>query len=82
MARASNFMEIIPCVLSRVGGLENNLLIALVTNAEIEHAIYQIHPTKSSGLDGFNAGFFHHHWETMGGVVLGMVKNSFKLAEC
>ncbi|KAM2242622.1 hypothetical protein EV1_009536 [Malus domestica] len=36
-----------------------------------------MHPTKSPGPDGFNAGFFQHHWEIVGGVVLGMVKSFF-----
>ena len=56
-----------------MGSLENNLLVAPVLDVEIEHAIYQMHPTKSPGPDEFNVGFFNHHWETVGGVVLGMV---------
>ncbi|KAM1060770.1 hypothetical protein ACFX2B_025119 [Malus domestica] len=37
-----------------------------------------MYPTKSPGPDGFNAGFFQHHWETVGCVVIGMVKTFFQ----
>lgn len=57
--------------------MDNNLLIAPMTDMEIETALYQMYPTKSPGLDGFNAGFFQHHWETVGGMVIGMVKAFF-----
>lgn len=59
--RSTNFIEIILCVLSRVGRMENNLLIAKVTDTEIENAIYQMQPTKSPSPDGFIVGVFHHH---------------------
>lgn len=72
------FGDILPCVPCKVGVVNNNFLIAPVNDVEIENAIYQIHLTKSPGLDGFNAGFFQHHWETIGEVVMGMVKNYFQ----
>lgn len=75
--RPTNFLEILQCVLTRVGEMDNNLLITPVTDVEIEMAIYQMHPTKSPGLDEFNAGFYHHHSETVEGVVIGMVKSFF-----
>ena len=57
--------------------MENNILVAPVSDVEIETSIYQMHPTKSPGPDGFNAGVFQHNWETVGGEVLGMVKSFF-----
>lgn len=36
----------------------DNVLIASMADAEIENDIYQMHLTKSSGSDGFNANFF------------------------
>lgn len=74
----TGFQEIIDCVPCRVDQLDNNSLIALMTDMEIENALHQMHPTKSPGLDGFNVGFFQFHWETVGGVVLGMVKSFFQ----
>ncbi|XP_070665131.1 uncharacterized protein [Malus domestica] len=50
--------------------MDNNLLTATATDVEIETAIFQMDPTKSPGPDGFNAGFFHHHWEMVRGVVI------------
>ena len=72
------FDNVIQCMPSRVGSLENQILVAPVLDVEIEDAIYQMHPSKSLGPDGFNAGFFHHHWEVVGGVVIGMVKTFFQ----
>ncbi|KAM1398237.1 hypothetical protein ACFX2I_015708 [Malus domestica] len=77
MDRPLQFGEILQCVPTRVGEVDNAMLVAPVTDGEIEAAIYQMHPTKSPGPDGFNAGFYHHHWETVGAVVLGMVKSFF-----
>jgi len=37
-----------------------------------------MYPTESPGPDEFHAGFFQHHWETMGGGVIGMVKTFFQ----
>lgn len=76
--QSASFTEIMPRVPSKVKEMDNNLLIAQVINAEIEKAIYQMHPTKSLGLDGFNVGFFHHHWEMVRGMVMGMVKSFFQ----
>ncbi|KAB2622357.1 ribonuclease H protein [Pyrus ussuriensis x Pyrus communis] len=45
----TNFLEILQCVPTRVGEKDNTLLIAPVTDMEIETAIYQMHPTKSPG---------------------------------
>lgn len=56
--RPTSFQEIISCVSSRVGRLDNDSLITLVAEAEIENAIFQMYPTKSPSPNGFNAGFF------------------------
>ncbi|XP_070668773.1 uncharacterized protein [Malus domestica] len=69
----ANVEEIMPFVPCKVGQMENNLLIAQVSDVEIESVVHQMYPTKSLGPDGFNAGFFQHHWETVGGVVLEQV---------
>ncbi|KAM1476850.1 hypothetical protein ACFX13_039065 [Malus domestica] len=37
-----------------------------------------MHPTKSLGPDGFTVRFVQHHWETVGGVVMGTVKIFFQ----
>ncbi|XP_070672091.1 uncharacterized protein [Malus domestica] len=35
-----------------------------------------MYPAESPRPDEFNAGFFQHHWETMGGGVIGMIMES------
>lgn len=75
--RPNTFLEILQCVPNRVGDMDNNLLTTAVTDVEIEIALFQMHPMKSPRPDGFNARFFHHHWQKAGGVVIGMVKSFF-----
>lgn len=38
--RPANFMQILPCMQRKVRDMDNNLLIALVTDMEIETALY------------------------------------------
>lgn len=61
----ASVMDLSPCVACKVDQVDNGRLIAQITDMEIEIAIHQMHPMKSPGPDGFNAGFFHHHWETV-----------------
>lgn len=53
------------------------MLSRSVTDTEIEQALFQIHPTKSSGPYGFTAGFYQNPWETVSEDILGMVKSFF-----
>lgn len=76
------FEDILPSVPCKVGEIDNCLLIAPVHDVEIEQAFYQMHPTKSLGLDGFTTRFFQHHWETVDGVVKGMVQKNSNRNEC
>ena len=48
-----------------------------VSNEEIKHAIFQCHPLKAPGLDGYNAAFFHSNWELVGEEVTQAVKSFF-----
>jgi hypothetical protein len=54
--------EVIRYVPSKVTVAMNALLDASFTAAEIEKALFMMHPHKSPGPDGFTAGFFQRHW--------------------
>ncbi|CAM8920955.1 unnamed protein product [Rhodiola kirilowii] len=44
----------------------NSMLTAPFTEGEIKRALFQIHPTKAPGLDGFPALFYHSNWSVVG----------------
>jgi hypothetical protein len=58
--------EVIRYAPSKVTAAMNALLDAPFTAAEIEKALFMMHPHKSPGPDGFTAGFFQRHWSLIG----------------
>ncbi|XP_059431636.1 uncharacterized protein LOC132165159 [Corylus avellana] len=58
-----------PCLAhleERVSSHMNDELLQPFTREEVGYALHQMAPLKAPGPDGFPAGFFQHHWETMG----------------
>ncbi|GAU33334.1 hypothetical protein TSUD_165990 [Trifolium subterraneum] len=47
----------------RVTDDDNLVLTAPITKVEIQQALFQMHPDKSSGPDGFNPAFYQRFWE-------------------
>ncbi|GAU32650.1 hypothetical protein TSUD_218990 [Trifolium subterraneum] len=47
----------------RVTNDDNFFLTAPITKIEIRQALFQMHPGKSPGLDGFNPAFYQRFWE-------------------
>lgn len=52
----------------------NEFLDAELTEEEIRRAVFQMHPTKAPGTDGFHALFFQKFWDIIRGDVVGLVK--------
>ncbi|CAM8901772.1 unnamed protein product [Rhodiola kirilowii] len=44
----------------------NTKLTAQFTEGEVKRALFQMHPTKAPGLDGFSALFYQSNWSTVG----------------
>ncbi|CAM8945360.1 unnamed protein product [Rhodiola kirilowii] len=44
----------------------NDKLVAPFTEGEVKRALFQMHPTKAPGLDGFSAAFFQNNWQIVG----------------
>ncbi|GAU38028.1 hypothetical protein TSUD_395880 [Trifolium subterraneum] len=43
---------------------DNNFFLTVpITKVEIQHALFQMHPDKSPGPDGFNPAFYQRFWE-------------------
>jgi hypothetical protein len=72
--------ECIEAVPTRVTPPVNEGLLREFTGDEVDQALFQIHPLKAPGPDGFGACFFQKHWETVGGTerrtVLEFLNNS------
>ncbi|CAM8996214.1 unnamed protein product [Rhodiola kirilowii] len=49
----------------KVTDYHNSLLAAPYTEREVTEALFQLHPSKAPGLDGFHAGFFHKNWSVV-----------------
>ena len=43
----------------------NDRLLAHFSFEEVENALFMMHPNKSPGPDGFNAGFYIKHWQIL-----------------
>jgi hypothetical protein len=42
---------------------------------EVKTALFQMHPSKAPGVDGFTAGFFQRHWDLVGNdIVAGVLE--------
>ncbi|KAL9664727.1 hypothetical protein QQ045_020134 [Rhodiola kirilowii] len=48
----------------------NNMLVAPFTEAKVKRALFQMHPSKAPGLDGFSASFYQSSWEIVGDDVV------------
>jgi hypothetical protein len=58
--------ELVCCYVSRkVTDQMNFFLDEEFSPAEVGKALVMMQPGKSPGVDGFNAGFFQHHWDTL-----------------
>ena len=48
-----------------------------MTHEEIKRALFQMHPDKSPGPDGFSAGFFQNNWDIVAQDTCEAVKSFF-----
>ncbi|XP_038708505.1 uncharacterized protein LOC120003559 [Tripterygium wilfordii] len=55
----------------------NEYLCRMVTRDEIWNAVRSISSQKAPGPDGFSAGFYHSHWDTVGDSVVDAVMDFF-----
>ena len=63
---------------SRIPEDTNNKLITIPTAKEVCDAVFNIHPDKAPGPDGFSAGFFRTNWSTVGPAVTTEVIEFFR----
>ncbi|GAU45240.1 hypothetical protein TSUD_291240 [Trifolium subterraneum] len=59
----------------RVTEEDNIYLAAPITKDEIQQALFQMHPNKSPGPDGFNPAFYQRFWEQCGDDIFVAASN-------
>lgn len=62
-----------PCISAE----ENQNLILIPSAKEIRAAVFDIHPGKAPGPDGFSACFFHSNWEAIGPTIISEIQEFF-----
>ncbi|MCH97677.1 CNGC5-like protein [Trifolium medium] len=45
---------------------DNDKLVMPITREELKESLFQMHPDKAPGPDGFNPAFYQHFWELCG----------------
>ncbi|GAU45522.1 hypothetical protein TSUD_186790 [Trifolium subterraneum] len=61
--RDRDYDLVLDLIQSRVTDDDNLFLTAPITKVEIQQALFQMHPDKSPGPDGFNPAFYQRFWE-------------------
>lgn len=63
--------------LPQISNIDSNMLLAPITNEEIQDAMFHIANDKSPRLDGFPSMFFKIHWECVGPSITQTVQCFF-----
>uniref|UniRef100_A0A803PQY8 Reverse transcriptase domain-containing protein n=1 Tax=Cannabis sativa TaxID=3483 RepID=A0A803PQY8_CANSA len=75
-----------PCIPQDLQGLisgeitasENEVLMSIPTHEEITHHVFQMHPLKSPGPDGFSRCFFRKCWNSIGPEITSCIQTIFR----
>lgn len=61
----------------KVTEAQKAFMMAPVTDAEVNVALFYIHSQKAPGPDGYNAAFFKDNWDIVGPLLTVAVKSFF-----
>jgi hypothetical protein len=65
-ANSSVHDPILSLVAPKINDEDNEKLVAPITKEEVREALFQMHPDKAPGPDGFNPAFYQHFWDLCG----------------
>jgi hypothetical protein len=65
-ANAMCHEPVLALIAPKVTQEENDRLVAPITREELKAALFQMHPDKAPGPDGFNPAFYQHFWDLCG----------------
>ncbi|MCI05069.1 endonuclease/exonuclease/phosphatase family protein [Trifolium medium] len=73
-ANASMHDPVLNLISPKITQEDNEYLVAEITKEEVKNALFQMHPDKAPGPDGFNPAFYQHFWELCGNDIFEAVK--------
>jgi hypothetical protein len=65
---------ILSLIRPRITQDDNDRLAAPISKEELKEALFQMHPDKAPGPDGFNPAFYQHFWDLCGDDIFEAVK--------
>ncbi|XP_062099715.1 uncharacterized protein LOC133805549 [Humulus lupulus] len=80
-ASTTDWDRVTECVPESITEEINLELLAPVEEGEAKEALFQMHPDKSPGPDGFNPGFYQKFWDIVGPDVVRLVQHFFMFTE-
>lgn len=80
-ASNTNYTRVTDCITQKISASQNAMLLDHVDSSEVRKAVFQMHPDKSPGPDGFNPGFYQKFWDIVGTDVVRLVQNFFTAGE-
>lgn len=76
-ASAFSGEAVLRCVEAGISSDMNEQLLAPVEESEVKSALFQMHPSKSPGPDGFNPSFYQSFWDIVRKEVTQFVQEFF-----
>jgi hypothetical protein len=68
-ANVTNHDPVLSLIAPKISQEDNDRLVAPITREELKEALFQMHPDKAPGPDGFNPAFYQHFWDLCGGDI-------------
>jgi hypothetical protein len=66
---------ILSLISPKITPLDNEQLVAPITREELRAALFDMHPDKAPGPDGFNPAFYQHFWDRYGDDIFVAAKD-------
>jgi hypothetical protein len=65
-ANTTTHEPVLSLIAPKITPEDNEKLLAPISKEEIKEALFEMHPDKAPGPDGFNPAFYQHFWELCG----------------
>ncbi|XP_062116553.1 uncharacterized protein LOC133830553 [Humulus lupulus] len=76
-ASSTEWHYVMDCISASISEEANMDLVRPIEPDEVKQALFQMHPDKSPGPDGFSSGFYQKFWDVVGEDVIYMVQEFF-----
>ncbi|XP_062102834.1 uncharacterized protein LOC133812999 [Humulus lupulus] len=76
-ASSTDWHSVTECISASISEDVNMDLVRPIESEEVRQALFQMHPDKSPGPDGFSPGFYQKFWDIVGEDIISMVQEFF-----